>query len=375
MLKRFPLHQRSAAFRLHFISLALSKIYIKNSQSKAQKAVWKMAKRRHDFISDDDDVGSHDGEGNEPMFSQLPPEASQSVLPEKVNEINNMNKLDNKAQEKYLSSLSRMILFRGFEREPIDRLKVTKDAGFAAKDRIASVAFQEASRRLRNVFGFELNRIPKYMEKMNGVPTRFKDRYYLLNTVNDTQQGTHSRAIHSVHEGSSIEKGFILLVNGLIFCKGEAKTNSTRKILERDLYRYLHRVDDAIPEEPPVQGTNRAKNRSRYTVQTKGDGLTPNADALLEQCVSWDYFVKEKATEDNCPSQNFDDGDFLYSMGPRSAMEIGRKQIIYFCAALLGEEPDPSMLREVEEDIEHGNMEDDGLVEGAETSQTQTQST
>jgi hypothetical protein len=330
-----------------------------------------MPKRGQEFISDDDGDGDGDGDGSyggsgqEPMFSQQLPEASQSVFPERPGERNNINNLDPKTQEKHLSAISRMILFRAFEREPIDRLKVTKDAGIIGKERIGSVAFQEASRRLRNVFGFELNRIPKYMENMKGMPSRFKDRYYLLNAVNDTPQGTHSKSIHSVHEGSTIEKGFILLVNGLIFCKGESKANSTRKIFERDLYRYLHRVDEAIPEEPPVQGTARAKTRSRYYIHTKGETLTPNVDALLEQCVNWDYFIKEKATETNClSSQNFDDGDFIYSMGPRSAMEIGRKQIIYFCASILGEEPDPSMLREVEEDIEDG--EDIGFMEGPE---------
>ena len=324
----------------------------------------KMPKRGQEFISDDD--GDGDNGGQEPMFSQLLPEASQSVFPERPGERNNINNLDPKTQEKHLSAISRMILFRAFEREPIDRLKVAKDAGITGKERIGSVAFQEASRRLRNVFGFELNRIPKYMETMKGMPPRFKDRYYLLNAVNDTEQGTHSRSIHSVHEGSTIEKGFILLVNGLIFCKGESKANSTRKIFERDLYKYLHRVDEAIPEEPPAQGTARARDRSRYRIRTKGEALTPNVDALLEQCVNWDYFIKEKATEANCLSQNFDEGDFIYSMGPRSAMEIGRKQIIYFCASILGEEPDPSMLREVEEDIEDG--EDIGYMEGPEVS-------
>jgi len=327
-----------------------------------------MPKRRHDYISDDDDDSNDDSE-QQPMFSQQLPEASQSVLPERPGERKKMNELDIETQEKYLSYISRLILFRAFEREPIDRLKVTKEAGISGTNRIGSVAFQEASRRLRNVFGFELNRIPKYMENMKGMPPKFKDRYYLLNAVIDTQQGTHSRAIHSVHEGSSVEKGFILLVNGLIFCKGESKANSTRKIFERDLYRYLHKVDEAIPEEPPAQGTTRAKARSLYRIHTKGEGLTPNADALLEQCVNWDYFIKEKATENNCSSQNFDEGDFLYSTGPRSAMEIGRKQIIYFCASILGEEPDPSMLREVEEDIEDGeDIEDICFMEGPEVS-------
>ena len=329
-----------------------------------------MPKRRHHYVSDDDDDrGDDDISDQVPMFSQQAPEASQSVLAERPSERTNIENLDREAQEKYLSSISRMVLFRAFEKEPIDRLKVIKDAGIPAKVRIGSAAFQEASRRLRNVFGFELNRMPKYMGNMKGMPPRFKDRYYLLNTVKDTEQGTHCKAIHSVHEGASVEKGFILLVNGLIFCKGESKANSTRKILERDLYRYLNRVDDSIPEEPPAQGTSRAKARSKYRIHTKGDGLTPNVDALLEQCVNWDYFIKEKATDENYSSENYEEGDFLYSMGPRSAMEIGRKQIIYFCASILGEEPDPSMLREIQDDIENGEEVDDlGFMEGPEVS-------
>ena len=39
----------------------------------------------------------------------------------------------------------------------------------------------------------------------------------------------------------------------------------------------------------------------------------------------------------------------LYSMGPRSLMEIGKKQIIHFCSAILDEEPDPTMLKDLEE--------------------------
>jgi len=96
--------------------------------------------------------------------------------------------------------------------------------------------------------------------------------------------------------------------------------------------------------------------------------LTPSVDALLEQCVNWDYFVKEKATEDNCLSQNLEEGDILYSIGPRSALEIGRRQIIGFCAAILGESPDPSMLREVDDDIEDGEELDETYMEGPDDS-------
>jgi hypothetical protein len=120
-------------------------------------------KRKHDDDDDDDDDNllDEDDSFGEPMFSQLPPEASQSVKPETESHRKNLDNLNREAQEKHLVSISRLILFRGLEKEPIDRLKVTKDAGIAGKDNIGSAAFQEASRRLHNVFGFELNKIPK----------------------------------------------------------------------------------------------------------------------------------------------------------------------------------------------------------------------
>ena len=38
--------------------------------------------------------------------------------------------------------------------------------------------------------------------------------------------------------------------------------------------------------------------------------------------------------------------------GPRAAMEVGRKQVIYFCYNVQDEQPDPTMLAEVKEDEE-----------------------
>jgi hypothetical protein len=48
---------------------------------------------------------------------------------------------------------------------------------------------------------------------------------------------------------------------------------------------------------------------------------------------------------------------FQYAMGPRAAMEIGRKQIVYFCAEVLDEEPDETMIAEIEQVEDF--MEDD----------------
>lgn len=43
----------------------------------------------------------------------------------------------------------------------------------------------------------------------------------------------------------------------------------------------------------------------------------------------------------------------------RAAIEVGRKQVIYFCASILGEQPDPTMLKEVDEDDEVEEEESD----------------
>lgn len=117
-------------------------------------------KRKIVDVEDDEDF-SEDEDLAAPMFSQLAPEASQSVKPESASDRKNLDKLDHETQEKFLTSIARLILFSGLEKEPIDRLKVIKDAGISSKDRIGSAAFQEASRRLQNVFGLQLNKIPK----------------------------------------------------------------------------------------------------------------------------------------------------------------------------------------------------------------------
>ena len=43
----------------------------------------------------------------------------------------------------------------------------------------------------------------------------------------------------------------------------------------------------------------------------------------------------------------------------RAAIEVGRKQVIYFCACILDEQPDPTMLKEEDEDDEVEEDESD----------------
>ena len=198
--------------------------------------------------------------------------------------------------------------------------------------------------------------------------SKFKDRYYLVNMVQDFDDGSHSKAIHSVHTVAKVEKGVLILTLALIFCKGENRADGSRHILARDLYRLMHKVDENIPEEPPAQGTARAKTGSGMNQKhnrLQGRSATPNLDVMLENFTQWDYLIKEKATEENYHTSPVEEGDVLYSMGPRAALEVGRKQIITFCAEILGEEPDPSMLKEIEGDEEAEALDADVFMETA----------
>eukprot|EP00339_Tiarina_fusa_P027181 CAMPEP_0117085592 /NCGR_PEP_ID=MMETSP0472-20121206/60149_1 /TAXON_ID=693140 ORGANISM="Tiarina fusus, Strain LIS" /NCGR_SAMPLE_ID=MMETSP0472 /ASSEMBLY_ACC=CAM_ASM_000603 /LENGTH=322 /DNA_ID=CAMNT_0004814869 /DNA_START=81 /DNA_END=1045 /DNA_ORIENTATION=- len=312
-----------------------------NSQLEEEEERPRSRRSTQSSQEEEDDNAEEDVGGDQFMFSQQVPEMSQNVAPERPSDRRNVDGMDPAAREKALTSVSRLILMKALERQTIDRLKIPKEASIADY-RISSVAFQEATDRLHNVFGFELKRIPKYLEEQKSTPKRFKDRHYVVNGASkDNDHGcAHSKAIHSAHQDAAMEKGFLMLTLALIFCKGESHADGSRWVLARDLYRLLHSMDDSIPEEPPQQGTARAKTVHQKS-RLRSKNMTPNVDYLLEKFTQQDYLIKEKATEENYATQALEEGDMLYSMGPRSAMEVGRKQVIYFCAEILGEEPDP----------------------------------
>jgi hypothetical protein len=93
---------------------------------------------------------------------------------------------------------------------------------------------------------------------------------------------------------------------------------------------------------------------------------TPNVDAFLQKFVYLDYLIKVKNDESNSLSivtqtqANDDAVQVSYAMGPRSALEVGRKQVLYFCSEILDEQPDPTMLAELED---HDDEEEENPIE------------
>ena len=313
----------------------------------------KRDEEEENVVNQEEQSESEEEEEVEMMFSQIGPEASQALHPVKQSERNNLENLGTDNKEKIIVALSRLVLFKALEGEPIDRLATFKEANAdsSTNDRIVSAVFDEAATNLSNVFGFELRRVPKYLEESKTLPKKFKDRMYVINDVEhtgdddqETDLAAHSKAIHSVHADSSIEKALLMICLALAFCKGNPRNDKSRWITDSDLYRLLHSIDENIPPEPPA-----AANRKVTATRHRHDGGSPDVDSLLAKFVHQDYLLKEKASEQTGPGSQLVENTFQYAMGPRAAMEIGRKQIVYFCAEILDEEPDETMIAEIEE--------------------------
>ncbi|KAL7470838.1 hypothetical protein ACHAXS_011114 [Conticribra weissflogii] len=330
---------------------------------------------------DDDDYDGGSPELSQQMtFTQTYADKSQPLHEAKPSENLKLSALNPATRHRITTNLSRALLFKSLSGEVIQRKTVLAEAlGDTVKGgemRAASVSnalFREANDRLEKVFGFSVGRVPLSMEE--SLSAKYKDRLYLINNVVDDEAGTHSINLHSAHAETSIEKGVLMIVLAFAFCKGHpihkkkkggGTTSNIRWISEFDLYSLLHRVDENIPGEPPSE-EGRKKRGGRHSLSTHQDMIgaaqTPDIDALLEKFVHLDYLLKEKIEPPESSTESSalvgDDGKLIaYAMGPRAAMEIGRRQIIYFCSNVLGEQaPDPTMLAEIEEDEALDNEE------------------
>lgn len=272
---------------------------------------------------------------------QCDPEKSQSFPVAKESERQNlMERITPDQRQKIIVDLSRLVLFRAFAGEPIDRLKCTKMAGIPPSSRVSTAVWEQVQSNLQNVFGLDLVKPPQFMT----LPKKYDDRYYCVNSIPEDEEGRHSKAIHSVHSDSAVEKGLLMVILALCFCKGNPRPGSPatmRWITDLDLYRLLHTLDENLPQDPPSV-TNRKLLPSQGI--TSADGTTPNVDFLMEKFVAMDYLVKIKADD-----TSETDDVAMYTMGPRAALEVGRRQIIFFCSEILGEAPDPTMLQELED--------------------------
>lgn len=316
---------------------------------------------------DDDDDEDMDATNTEiQMFTSQRPELTQEIAQVKAHERNKLSEMSENQREKMICDLTRLVLFKALAGDAIDKTKCIKEANIT-DSRVSSAVFDAVQKRLNDCFGFTLKRLPEWMESIKGVSKVQKERYYVINGLTQAD-GSHSRALHMVHEQPSIEKGFLMIVLGFIYCKGDPRNDGSRWLLDKELYALLHRLDENMPAEPPTttasskqRSNNKGMSSSSQSRFAGGVGAaqTPDVDFLLHKFCQRDYLIREKPSEqqlqhhqlqggDGGGNANFDEDSCFYTMGPRAAIEIGRRQVIYFCGEILDEEPDPTMLQELD---------------------------
>jgi len=282
------------------------------------------------------------------LFSQVDVnELTQSIADPHRTEESRFESLNSNTREKAIMNLSRLMLFKCVSgQHNLDRLKCIEEAlkadgeALSLCKQVGNALFKCACSRLKNVFGFEVVPVPDFMldelstKRKDGtieLSSKYKNRFYVLNKVPDDNEGSQSRALHE-NEASS-EKGLLMVILAFAYCKGVASSFSSTKysarwITEEQLYNLLHTVDPSIPEDPPITPRKRS---SDYM----------DVDSSLKKFVELDYLLLQKVEHDGETIKK-------YSMGPRSALEIGRRQLIHFCAEILGETVDETMLNETQ---------------------------
>jgi len=276
------------------------------------------------------------------QFSQVEAEESLAVPRSKLSEETVFGELSEAVQEKAIKTLSRLIVLKALAGECIEKRKCIEEinmdfAGQANMRSVYSVAFSRAVERVEETFGFKVAGIPQDM--IGALPSRFKDRYYVINALDDID-GTQSKKLHLLF--GCKEKGLLMVILSFAFCKGTMRQapgeriEGIRWISDQALYRLLNSLDERISDQPPDPKASGGHRRT--------DDYTRDIDSKIDKLVQMDYLLKEKGNLDGASTGPANEQRFNYAMGPRSLLEIGRKQLLYFTAEVLDEEPDPTML-------------------------------
>ena len=137
----------------------------------------------------------------------------------------------------------------------------------------------------------------------------------------------------------------------IIYNKGQLHDKGNVKWLSEEvLYQKLNFVDPELPKEPP-------KGKSSQIPE----GLTTDIASLLSQFVADDYLVSKTVKS----ATNDVTSTLCYAVGPRSALELGRRQLVHLAAQLIDELPDQAMLNELDNE-EAGEPEEDEEEEAVE---------
>jgi len=237
-------------------------------------------------------------------------------------------KLDSQERDKLVSDLMRYVLFLDHNKTPIKREDINKNVLNEHKY-LTSSLIKIAQKKFKYIFGYDFVEVPnklssKRKEQTSGV---YILRNALANEISineNANDGNNNNNIsmkrNEIIPWNPREKSEMNLLMVIL-----AIISLSNDVIESDtLWEYLDRL-----------GLKRDQRHPTFDEWEK----------LVEQkFVKEQYLDRKKVTNS---TQN--ETSIEYRMGPRTLMEIGKKNIITWISKIFGEEPDVHVLMELDE--------------------------
>jgi len=283
----------------------------------------------------EDDGGGEDKDTKDgilEIFTQVLPEASQSFLPPTATEVSAFQTLSPLVRTKLTNDLLRYFIFLGSQKKSFTRRQATEEVlGEYKKMKVGNAVFGEAKKRLKELYGWSVSSVPEFM--LPSIPNKFKDHLYIINETVFDENGTHAQNLNTRWDSS--KNGLLICILCFVYNKGIIRSDTKRMnifkwLTEENLFKLLNQTDPDIPAEV------------KFAKDTEIEGVGSVAGGIQE-FVDCGYLILDKFKTDD------DSSGVYYAWGPRAALEVGRKQIITFTANILDEQPDPTMLQELDE--------------------------
>jgi len=120
-----------------------------------------------DHVENSASLNPVDDEGDDVklLFSQAAPEASQSFIEPNLKEVQNASTLSPAVKSKLVNDMLRYFVLKGLGKDHIEKKKAVDDVmGEYKKEKIAAVILDEATKKLKALYGWDVMRVPTFME-------------------------------------------------------------------------------------------------------------------------------------------------------------------------------------------------------------------
>lgn len=259
------------------------------------------------------ELGDDDDEGTDWRF--IPQADVEECVNEEYNVAPSKSKITDNEYSALVAKMARYIVMKGCSGDPISVSKLnTEVIGEKYKAmRIGKNVMIEAGEKVKNIFGFKLVKAPAEMFPQ----TKFKDCFYLVNTLRDRQFRNELMSDSDV-----ALRGILMVILAFIY-----SSNFGTKSHQLSLVQLETHLDQCNPN------LSKSKREKKFGYESW--------EGIVDHFCKQHFIIKEKEEEE--PGTQV----WVLSLGPRAYIDVGRLQILNFTHGLVGQTVNQTLLAEI----------------------------